>query len=88
MKGNKFDKEMLIRSVKNYLYWQMEAEENIRNGDFVMFPLTCLTVHLHDASMIHARLDLTDEEWGKIYQEASELARKEYLGDKSCIAKD
>ena len=78
-KMTNFDREMLVKNVRSYLYWQMEADQNMREGQyFSMHAVSVMLGYLHDIAMTCAQVDVGDE-WGNIYQEASERARKEFM---------
>lgn len=78
-KMTNFDREMLVKNVRSYLYWQMEADQNMREGQyFSMHAVSVMLGYLHDIAMTCAQVDV-EGEWGNIYQEASERARKEFM---------
>lgn len=78
-KMTNFDREMLVKNVKSYLYWQMEADQNMREGQyFSMHAVSVMLGYLHDIAMTCAQVDV-EGEWDSIYQEASERARKEFM---------
>ena len=80
-----FDREMLVKNVRNYLYWQMEADQNMREGKyFSIHAVSVMLGYLHDISMTCAQVDV-EGEWDSIYQEASEKARKEFMESQNDI---
>lgn len=81
--------DLWLKSLKThleqYLYWQMEATENMLNGDFSsILPQTFMTEKMFQISKYRNLLGDKAEglNWHRIYQEASEKARKNFLDQK------
>lgn len=81
-----FDREMLVKNVRSYLYWQMESDQNMREGQyFSIHAVSVMLNYIHDIAMLCDKIDYAEEEWNSIYQDASEKARKEFMESQNNI---
>lgn len=80
--------KMLKQNMEQYLYWQIEANENLLNGNFESICAENFMVERkHSMALYAQKLEhkLTEEDFNKMYLEASECARKRHLEENNTI---
>lgn len=79
-----FETKQVKFMLKCLIKWQLESVENVKGQYFGIQASQFVVNYLHDLGMFVKahNLDISDEEWERLYMECSEEARKEFLEDK------
>lgn len=79
---DEFREKQIKELLSQYLYWQMEMKDNILEGrPENIYPELLKVEKIHEISLIYKDMK-AEINWEKIYEEASEKARKQYFDEK------
>lgn len=86
-KMNDFETKQIKFMLKNLIRWQLESVENVKEQYFGIQAGQFVVNYLHDLGMFvkSHNLNITDEEWQKLYVECSDKARTEFLEESNKV---